>query len=54
MYVTHDKYELPLAVAGSVKELAYMLKVKPTSISSVLSKAKRKGFKSRYVKVEIE
>ena len=40
MRVTRDKYELPEAVADSVKELADMLGVKDSMIHSILSKCK--------------
>lgn len=48
MKVTKDQYELPIAVADSVKELAYLTKVKEESIRTYLSK-KKDGWK----KVEI-
>lgn len=38
MRVTKDKYELPVAVAGSSKELADMLGVKPNNVSSSISR----------------
>lgn len=40
---TKDKYELPIAVADSVGELAQMLDMKPTTISIYLSLG-RPGF----------
>lgn len=40
---TKDKYELPIAVADSVSELATMLGMKPTTISIYLSLG-RPGF----------
>ena len=40
---TKDKYELPIAVADSVSELAKMLNMKPTTISIYLS-LDRPGF----------
>ena len=40
---TKDKYELPIAVADSVSELAKMLDMKPTTISIYLS-LDRPGF----------
>lgn len=40
---TKDKYELPIAVADSVSELAEMLNMKPTTISIYLSLG-RPGF----------
>lgn len=42
---TKDKYELPIAVADSVSELAEMLNMKPTTISVYLA-AGRPGFHS--------
>lgn len=52
MVVTQDKYELPLAVADSPAELARMLGVKSSVIRSAISHSKKKGFKSKYVKVD--
>lgn len=43
MAVTKDKYELPIAVADSVSELAEMVHVKPTTISFYLATG-RPGF----------
>ena len=40
---TKDKYELPIAVADSVSELAEMLNMKPTTISIYLATG-RPGF----------
>lgn len=40
---TKDRYELPIAVADSVSELAEMLGMKPTTISIYLS-LNRPGF----------
>jgi hypothetical protein len=55
MKVTLDKYELPVAVAGSVPELAKILGVKTESIRSSLSIAKTGKFKRcRYVVVEVD
>ena len=48
MAVTKDKYELPIAVADSVSELAEMVHVKPTTISFYLATG-RPGF----VKVDV-
>lgn len=53
MAITKDKYELPIAVADSCNELARILGIKPNHISSSMSKARKKGYKSRYIKVEI-
>ena len=52
--VTPDKYELPVAVAETAKELAIMLGVKKDTIHSTISHAKKKGYKSKYVKVVID
>ena len=54
MLVTQDKYELPLAVADSIAELARIIGVKQNYISSAMSHAKKKGFKSMYVKVIVD
>lgn len=54
MQVTRDKYELPMAVADSIKELARMIGKEPNRISSSMSHARAKGYKATYVKVEIE
>lgn len=54
MCVTNDEFELPIAVADSIAELARILKIKPNNISSAISQAKKKGFKSIYVKVEFD
>ena len=43
MAVTKDEYELPIAVADSVSELAEMLDMEPTTISIYLSLG-RPGF----------
>ena len=57
MKVTKDKYELPLAVADSVKELADMCEVTTNSIYSWMSHYKNGTGKERtcpYVKVVID
>ena len=54
MKVTNDKYELPEVIADTVTELARMIGVKRNVISSAISHARKKGFKSCYVKVVIE
>lgn len=51
--VTSDKYELPLAVADSVPELAKILGVSETSIYSSLSHNRKEGRHTAYRKVEI-
>ena len=54
MVVTNDPYELPIAIADTIEELSKMIGVKPNAISSAMSKAKKKGFKSIYKKVMLE
>lgn len=54
MQVTHDKYELPLAVADTVVELARICGVSENAIyRTVASGGCRDGFK-KYVKVRID
>lgn len=55
MKVTSDKYELPLVIANSVAELAWMTGVSENTIKSAIShveSGRRK--KSAYVRVKIE
>lgn len=52
MLVTDDEYELPLVVADSVSELARILQITPNAISSAISKSRKNGYRSIYVKVE--
>lgn len=54
MAVTMDKYELPIAVADTRKELANMLHVTPRTISCAIAHAKQKGWNCIYHKVEID
>lgn len=54
MEVTKDKYELPVAIADSVAELARMIGQSRNTISSAISHAKKKGYNSHYVKVVID
>lgn len=54
MYVTKDKYELPLIVADTSAELARKLGIHPDRIRSALCHARQRGGKSRYVKVNID
>ena len=58
MMTTKDKYELPLAVADSVGELAELTGVNPRKITYSLSKAKTRKAKrhlgSTWHKVEVE
>ena len=52
MLVTKDRYELPLAVADTRKELGEMLGVSPVTIANSITRAKKGGHKSKYVRVE--
>ena len=54
MKVSNDEYEFPVLIADSQKELAMMCGIHRSSISSAIGKARKKGHKSQYVKVEIE
>ena len=55
MEVTKDRYELPVAVADSIKELARIVGVSRDNIKSSASKRRRGLLKrSRFVSVEIE
>lgn len=51
--VTRDKYELPLAVADSVEELAEIVGVDAASIKRTMKRNRDKK-KSRYRKVRIK
>lgn len=52
MMVTKDKYELPLAVADTRKELGRMIGVSPITIANSISRARKNGCKSQYVRVD--
>ena len=52
--VTHDKYELPLAVARTQAELALILGITENNIASSMSHARNQGKWSPYRKVKIE
>lgn len=54
MQVTQDRLELPVAVAGSIAELATMVGKSQNNISATMHYDKIAGRKSRYVKVEME
>lgn len=54
MEITLDKYELPVAVADSINELAALVNVKHTSIRVLMSRAKQRGGRCKYIKVELE
>lgn len=53
MMISHGEYELPLAVADTIRELARMLGKNPNTISSIMSHAREKGHWCRYIKVDI-
>lgn len=54
MKVTKDKYELPVAVANSARELANIIGIKENSIHSAISHSKNDGWHSCYIKVELD
>lgn len=54
MKVTPDEYEFPLQIADTQKELAMTCGIQRHTISSAMYKAKKKGHKCCYVRVEIE
>lgn len=55
MMVSNDKYELPVAVADSVEELADIVGRKRNTIESAISRHKNgKIKKTKFVKVEID
>ena len=53
MLVTSDEYELPLIVEDTVSKLAGKLGKKSSDICSAINKARKRGYKCKYVKVEI-
>ena len=54
MKVTKDKYELPIAVAGTIRELAMILGINENSVQQQFYRQKRYGMNCGYVKVEVE
>ncbi len=54
MEITMDDLELPLVVASSAEELARKNGKTRNNIYSAIYKAKVRGYRSRYVKVEVE
>jgi len=54
MKVTHDKYELPVAIADSCVELAEKLGKTANNISSSITHSARRGNWTPYRKVEID
>lgn len=53
MKVTNDEYELPLAVADTMAELARMTGIKPESLYSIISR-ERRGKKHTYSYREVD
>lgn len=53
MMVTHDKYELPLAIADSAEELARIVGATKIAVHSGASRNARHGVWSRYRRVVI-
>ena len=51
--VTKDEYELPMAIADTVKELAVMTGKSENAIRSGISKQKQ-GYRSRFYKIETD
>lgn len=55
MAVTPDKYQLPLAVADTVQQLARMVGVTTNSIYSAISHGEARNWKKRrYVRIRID
>lgn len=54
MYVTKDKYELPIYVADSAKELAKLVGTRSDLIHSAIWHAKQRNGRCKYVKVNID
>ena len=52
--VTRDRYELPVAVADSVTELARRRHVNTSTVSRSLSRGKKSDRRHKYISVEIE
>ncbi len=52
MMVTKDKYELPVAVADTRKELGKILGVSPVTIANSITRARNNGQKSQYIRVD--
>ena len=54
MEVTRDEYELPVAVADTADKLGKLVGVKGHSIREIMSMAKRRGGKCKYITVIID
>ena len=54
MKVTKDKYELPVAVASTARELEDILHLRHNSVLSALCHREKSGKRSCYVRVRVE
>lgn len=54
MMISHDKYELPLAVADTPKKLAALCGISPVTIFTSMRAAREKGCFSRYIAVDFD
>lgn len=54
MKVTNDIFEFPIVVADTQAELERILHLKPNSIASAISKARKRNTKCCYIKVLID
>lgn len=54
MKITRDKFELPVAVAETEKELAIICGVRTGTIKRIIHKSKMRGHKCSYIKVIVE
>ena len=54
MKVTRDKYRLPVAVADSAKELAWICGVSVDAIYSCISRRKKGEWDGSYLRVKVE
>lgn len=52
--VTADKYESQVAIADTAGQLAKMVGVSQNNIYSCVSNANKHGYRSQFIKVEIE
>lgn len=54
MKVTNDKYQLPVAVADTAKELAKLFNTTPNVISASISRQRAGKGKGTYYRVEVD
>lgn len=54
MEITKDKYELPLAVAETIPELARITGKSSSGIRNAFHRAKTTGCKIQYIKIEMD